>query len=114
MGKFVKVRISKWTSDFRGINLQDASEYGVTYGATKQAWCTLHRHESLDNIYNTLHHESVHQAIIDDITGAPDESESMDGEQEHELMLRLFWVYNGWVTLDDNISISDDDILLND
>lgn len=102
MGKFFKVRISDWTTDFRFVNLQDANEYGVTYSQTKQVWITLHRHESISNILDTILHESIHQAICDKTVGdgalhTLDESENMDMEQEHELMIRMFWYINEWV-----------------
>jgi hypothetical protein len=96
MGKFIKVRISDWTMDFRIINYQDASEFGVCYVGTKQVWITLHRMESEAQIIDTILHEAIHQAICDKTVGE-DESVNMDGEQEHELMKRLFWFNNDWV-----------------
>jgi hypothetical protein len=107
MGKYFHVRESKWTQDFRAFNLQDSAEYGVTYSATKQVWITLHRHESMENIINTVNHEALHQAIREDIIEIKDrvgdvkikmdESENMDGEQEHELMKRVIWAENDWL-----------------
>ena len=78
------------------MNYQDASEYGVTYSETKQVWITLHRHESIENILDTILHESIHQAICSKVTGE-DESENMNIEQEHEMMKRVFWNLNDWV-----------------
>jgi len=98
MGKFFKVIESDWTHDFRVINFQDSSEFGVCYEETKQVWITLHRHESIQNIIDTIIHESLHQAITsnsqdDDM----DESIKMHGEQEHELMKRVIWAMNDWI-----------------
>ena len=102
MGKHVKVKISDWINDIRLVNLQDASEYGVTYIATKQVWTTLHRHESFQGIIDTMLHESIHQAIADITVGEDlNENTNIDGEQEHELILRFLWIYNGWLDLDD-------------
>jgi len=104
MGKHFRVRISDWTHDFRAFNPQDANEFGVTYPATKQVWITLHRHESIDNIINTIIHEELHQAIRSEVVELKhdkaqkmDESERMDMEQEHELMKRVIWCLNDWV-----------------
>lgn len=96
MGKYFKVRQSDWTHDFRIINMQDASEYGVTYSHTKQVWITLHRHESIQGILDTITHESIHQAICSDVVGK-DESENHDIEQEHEMMKRVIWALNDWI-----------------
>lgn len=97
MGRYFKLRISDWTQDFRIINYQDATEYGVCYQGTKQVWITLHRHESIQNILDTILHESIHQAICSKVTGTIDESENFDIEQEHEIMKRIFWHLNDWV-----------------
>ena len=102
MGKFFKVRISDWINNFRNINLQDSSEYGVTYITTKQVWTTLHRHESFQGVIDTVIHESLHQGIASAVTGEDmNESETMDREQEHEMLLRVVWLCNGWIDLDD-------------
>jgi hypothetical protein len=104
MGNIIKVTPeyilaeSQWVQDFRIINFQDASEMGVTYSGTKQVWITLHRHESIKSIIETILHETIHQAIADDVVGV-DESENHDTEQEHEMMKRVIWVFNDWVDL---------------
>ena len=54
---------SDWTYDFRNINMQDSDEKGVCYSQTKQVWISLHLHESLNDIIDTIIHESLHNAI---------------------------------------------------
>ena len=101
MGKYFKVKQSEWVQDFRIINFQDSSEYGVTYSGTKQVWITLHRHESIEQILDTILHESIHQAIASKAV-ADDESENHDTEQEHECMKRIFWYLNDWILFENN------------
>ena len=96
MGKKFKVRQSDWTQDFRYINYQDASELGVCYEESKRVWITLHRHESEENIIDTIIHESIHQAIRSE-TVAPNEMGEMALEQEHEMMKRMIWAIHDWV-----------------
>ena len=92
---------NKWVQNFRIINFQDSGEYGVCYQETKRVWITLHRHESIDNIINTINHETLHQAIADEsVKGIDDdvnESAKMHGEEEHELMKRVIWAMNDWI-----------------
>ncbi len=87
---------SDWTHNFRNINMQDSDEKGVCYTQTKQVWITLHLHESIEDIFDTIIHESLHQAITDKTVGE-DESENMGIEQEHELIKRVRWVLNDWI-----------------
>jgi hypothetical protein len=87
----------KFSMDFRFFSPQDAGELGVVYHETKQCWITLHRHESIQHILDTIIHESLHIAIMDTSTGANNESEDMNMEQEHELMKRVIWCNNDWV-----------------
>ena len=89
--------MSEWFQDIRVMNYQDSSEYGVTYPERKKSWVTLHRHESMDNIINTMNHEALHMAIRDDMGCDLDEMKHMDGEEEHELMKRIIWCVNDWV-----------------
>ena len=96
MGKFLKVRISDWTQDFRFINYQDSNELGVCYQENKWVWITLHRHESEISIIDTIIHESIHQAIRDE-TVSPDEMDGMSGEQEHEMLKHVLWCLNDWI-----------------
>ena len=104
MGKYFIVRQSDWIQDFRAINPQDSAEYGVTYQDRKRVWITLHRHESIENIINTINHESLHQAIRSVVVESKndkgekmDEGENMDMEEEHELMKRVIWYTNDWL-----------------
>ena len=76
--------------------MQDSDEKGVCYTQTKQVWITLHLHESIEDILDTIIHESLHQAITDK-TVVEDESENMGIEQEHELIKRVRWVLNDWI-----------------
>lgn len=96
-----EIRISPWKYDFRYVNLNDCSEKGVCYLETKQVWCTLHQHESLEDIYTTLLHESIHNALSLDVEKNDKRvmniSSLMDMEQEHELIKKLFWHINDWV-----------------
>lgn len=98
MGKYFKVRKSKWSNDFRATNPQDSSEYGVCYKETKQSWTTLNRHESEQSIIDTNIHEMIHQGIAEDVVGEDmDESLNMNTEQEHEMIKRVIWCLNDWV-----------------
>jgi hypothetical protein len=95
---------SDWTYDFRNINMQDSDEKGVCYSQTKQVWISLHLHESLNDIIDTIIHESLHNAICIDVWKVEkrpmDESLIMEIEQEHELIKRISWVLNDWVDLE--------------
>ena len=92
---------SDWNHNFRIINFQDASERGVCYSDAKIVWISLHLHESLNDLIDTINHESLHQAISSNFGGLSkddmDMSDTMDGEQEHELMKRVTWAVNDWV-----------------
>ena len=61
------LRHSPWTYDFRTINTNDNTERGVCYYETKQVWCTLHTHESIQDIISTILHESLHNALALDV-----------------------------------------------
>lgn len=97
MEKHVKCIKSEWYQDFRFFNPQDSGEYGVCYENSKKSWVTLHLHESFDDIVNTAVHESIHMAIRDDMGCDMNEMQNMDGEEEHEVMKRVFWALNGWI-----------------
>ena len=103
--KFVIIQ-SDWVQNFRVINFQDATERGVCYGESKQVWISLHLHESITDIVDTINHESLHQAIKSDFNGMSKDSmdmgDTMDGEQEHELMKRVTWNIHDWVDFDRN------------
>jgi len=107
MGKFFKVRDSDWTQNFRIVNLQDSSELGVCYQQTKQVWISLHRHESIQNIIDTVNHETLHQALRSDVIKKNEHDDEMDmtrfmdTEQEHELIKRVIWLVNDWVDFSD-------------
>lgn len=89
---------SQWNpQDYRLINFQDSSEKGVCYEESRQTWVTMHQHKSESDFITTSIEESLHQALREDVTGMENESENMDGEQEEELVKRLFWFMNDWV-----------------
>lgn len=94
------LRHSPWTYDFRTINTNDNTERGVCYYETKQVWCTLHTHESIQDIISTILHESLHNALALDVEKTDrremNMSETMDIEQEHELIKRVIWAFNDW------------------
>ena len=98
MGKPFRTRQSEWIQDFRLINFQDNSELGVCYDESKRVWITLHNHESINSILDTILHESIHQAINSVATGDNlNESINMNIEQEHEMLKRILWASNDWV-----------------
>ena len=95
------IRHSPWTYDFRTINTNDNTERAVCYYETKQVWCTLHTHESIQDIISTILHESLHNALALDVEKTDKRemnvSETMDIEQEHELIKRVIWAFNDWI-----------------
>ena len=60
----------------------------------------MHTHESIQDIISTLLHESLHNALALDIEKTDRRemniSETMDIEQEHELIKRVVWAFNDW------------------
>ena len=60
----------------------------------------MHTHESIQDIISTILHESLHNALALDVEKTDKRemnvSESMDIEQEHELLKRVIWSFNDW------------------
>lgn len=94
----VEIRTTDWNpQNIRTLNTEDISEKGVCYGSTKQTWISNIRHIDIQDIINTSIEESIHQAIMSDVTGAPNESENFDIEHEEWVMERIFWAMNDWI-----------------
>lgn len=85
--------MKKWQpQNIRIINREDSGEKGVCYPNSKQTWITLHKHVSLEDIYNTSMEESIHQCLS--MFGM---DEKTDGEQEEWFVEQAFWAYQGWI-----------------
>lgn len=60
----------------------------------------MHAHESIQDIISTILHESLHNALALDVEKSDRRemniSETMDIEQEHELLKRMIWFFNDW------------------
>ena len=96
-----EIRTSKWNpQNIRTINTEDGNEMGCCYGTSMRTWLTLLKHTTEADFIDTSIEESIHQAIRDDITGAPDESLYFDVEQEEWAIERIKWALADWILID--------------
>ena len=72
--------------DFRTHSRTLSDDRGVFYEATNRAIIILQNHECLEDIFATIEHESIHFCLRED-------SESLDDEQEEEIIFRMSWAY---------------------
>lgn len=66
---------------------------GIYYAETERSVIYLHRHEVIEDIYNTCIHEAIHHAIFS-IVDSDDEgmgSLKIDIEQEHDIIRNMAW-----------------------
>ncbi len=66
---------------------------GVYYAESERSIVHLHRHEAIEDIYNTCVHETIHHCIFK-IIDEKDEgmgSLMLDIEQEHDIIRNMAW-----------------------
>ena len=80
-----EIRQSSFVQDFRFVNPHDRS-FGDTYRDTKQVFINLMPHETIAQIYDTIHHEDLHAALI---------REDINDDLEHTLIRKILQVYSG-------------------
>jgi len=79
------MNMDKLHVDFRTHSRTLDSDRGCFYEATNRALVMLPNHESFDDIISTIVHESIHFCLRED--------ESLDEEQEEEIIFRMAWAY---------------------
>ena len=60
----------------------DIDERGIFYPESKRVLVNPSRHESLQEIYDTITHEVIHQAL---------EDQDFDETQEHWIIRKIMW-----------------------
>ena len=83
----LEIRETTFAHDFRLINPHDGS-FGDTYTDTKQVFVNLVPHETIEQIYDTLHHEDIHAALV---------REDMNDDIEHTLIKKILQIHSGMV-----------------
>jgi len=59
---------------------------GIYYGETKRALIYLGMHETIEDIYKTINHETFHHCFAE-----AGEAEDMDEDQEERLIFCMQW-----------------------
>ena len=79
------MNMDKLHVDFRTHGRTISDDRGCFYEVTNRALIMLPNHESFDDIISTIVHESIHFCLRED--------ESLDEEQEEEIIFRMSWAY---------------------
>jgi hypothetical protein len=72
------------------IKLKCSENRGIYHSETERAIVFVLNHESLDDLYATITHETLHHAI-------EQTEEDIDTEQEEDLIYHIQWA-NEWLT----------------
>ncbi len=75
--------MDKLQVDFRTHSRTLSGDRGVFYDTSNRAIVILPNHECFEDIISTIQHESIHFCLKDD--------DSMDEEQEEEIIYRMAW-----------------------
>ena len=70
--------------------LEKGDNRGIYYSETEKAYIFLPMHETIEDIYKTITHETLHHCFE-----VHDETDNMDERQEEALIFNLQWAeYN--------------------
>ncbi len=81
------IREGKFDCDFRLFN-SESDTLGDTYPDTKKSYVNLVKHESFNQIIDTIIHEDLHIPIL---------REDLNADVEHKIIKKLFWVMDGFL-----------------
>jgi hypothetical protein len=59
---------------------------GIYYGETKRAFVYLAMHETIEEVYKTINHETFHHCFVE-----ADEVDDMDEDQEERMIYCIQW-----------------------